>query len=158
MHSLVASAASPTEKVRNRSRIGSRRSTRSRRTRRSKCCPGRCSRRSARSAKTSRRIGSSTRSSAKVKNPRLAQKFDELSAIEKSLHEFDGSLETWEGTRLAKRHKEWLGEVSVIRGAVADEVAWIARQIGAGEKLREEGGLVIAKKVDPPSATAGSPG
>ena len=83
---------------------------------------------------------------AKVKNPRLAVKVDELSGIEKGLGEFD--LSKWPGTRLAKRQAEWLKEVGVLRQAVTDEVAWITRQIAEGEKLREEGGLVIAKQVD----------
>ena len=83
---------------------------------------------------------------AKVKNPRLATKFDELAGIEKGLREFD--LSKWPGTRLAKRQADWLAEVEILRKAVTDEVAWITRQIADGEKLREEGGLVIAKQVD----------
>ena len=84
---------------------------------------------------------------AKVKNPRVATKVDELGETEKALREFD--LSKWPGTRLAKRQAEWLAEVAVLRKAVTDEIAWINRQIAEGEKLREEGGLVIAKQVDP---------
>jgi hypothetical protein len=83
---------------------------------------------------------------AKVKNPRLATKFGELTGIEKALREFD--LSKWPGTRLAKRQTEWLADVDVLRRAVEDEVAWITKQMAEGEKLREEGGLVIARRVD----------
>ena len=83
---------------------------------------------------------------AKVKNPRLATKVGELDGIEKALRDFD--LTKWPDTRLAKRKAEWLADVDVLRRAVTDEVAWMTKQIADGEKLREEGGLVIAKQVD----------
>jgi hypothetical protein len=85
---------------------------------------------------------------AKVRNPRLATRALELDDIEKSLAAFDAPLAKWPDTRLAKRQKEWKDEIAAIRKAIAEEVAWTGEQIKEGDKLREEGGLVIAGRLD----------
>jgi len=66
----------------------------------------------------------------------------------KTLAGFDDKGKAWPETRLAKRHQEWSAETSALRQAIKDEEAWMRAQIQEGEKLRAEGGLVIAKKAD----------
>ncbi len=81
-----------------------------------------------------------------VRNPRLALRENDLLQIEKSLKGYDGRVKPWPETRLAKRHQEWNAETAALLQAIKDEDAWTRAQIADGEKLRAEGGLVIAKQ------------
>ena len=83
-----------------------------------------------------------------VKSPRLATREVDLNEIETALAEFDGPLKNWDKTRLANRHGEWRSELAALREAIREEEKWTRGQIKDGESLREQGGLVIARKLD----------
>lgn len=85
---------------------------------------------------------------SQVRSPRLATREADLALAEKILASFDAKVAAWPDTRLAKRHAEWKDEARALRTALADEEAWVREQLKAGERLREAGGLVIAKQLD----------
>ncbi|MCI0685607.1 MAG: 50S ribosome-binding GTPase [Gemmataceae bacterium] len=87
---------------------------------------------------------------AQVIDPRFVTRDEELDKIEKSLDAFalpDEYLSAWSDTRLVQRMQKWKQDVAKLRAAAKDEEAWIGQQLDEAQRLRKQGGLVVAKSL-----------
>ncbi len=85
---------------------------------------------------------------AKVREPRFAEGEQDLAQIERALEEmplpssYDAA---WKDTRIGKRRDQYRNDIRRIRVEADAVAAWFSAQKEDGEKLRGEGGLLLAK-------------
>lgn len=87
---------------------------------------------------------------AQVIDPRFVTRDEDLDKIEKSLDAFalpDEYLSAWADTKLVQRMQRWRQDVRQLREAAKDEETWIRQQVDEAQKLRKQGGLVVAKSM-----------
>ncbi len=89
---------------------------------------------------------------AQVKPPFQAKNEAEFDRYEKQAKEFrlpSAYAEAWAGTSIAGQVERIRGEYASVRAAIDDELAWIGKQIGDGERLYRDGNLLPSELADP---------